>query len=547
MYLKREHDKSGEWSDFYRKLESQRKRNIAFVLLILFSLFYFWDTCLRASGKYFWYDELFTLYICRLPTFSATWHAVLHGADFNPPLVYAATRISNAIFGEGPIGTRMPEMIGFWVFSLCLFRFVSRRFGLLAGFAAMLFPLVTSAYGYAYEARPHAMVLGFCGLAMVFWQMMQEQPQKKRWLFAFGLSLAGAFLSHCYAVLLLVPFAIAEAYSTIRFKCVRWQRWAAIAVPLLASMVVLVPLLQSYRTVVAGTSFAHLARAKWTEFPKFYISLLAPSFLNKIANNGHQSPNIYLALLSPAFLIAAICVVLGTVFVINPAADSVEQEPASADFALALGFLALPVFGVILGKIIQGPFVARYFLSAVIGLSLFLGFAIRNDRSKWLGSALALVLVLSVGRSFGQPMRTKPSGPLNGYRLLDMVEHLEPVPVVVPNAFEFMYLTYYDPLLKPRLYYVLDQSHDTPSWQLEPSADTYFREIHLLRELCHLDFNPDETVNEFIKSNPKFLLYGYTEDRRIEVSTYEMRGAVVKSLKSADGHFLAGMQTRSGN
>lgn len=537
--------KSGEWSDFYRKLQSHRKRNIAFVLLILFSLFYFWDTCLRASGKYFWYDELFTLYICRLPTFSATWQAVLHGADFNPPLLYAFTRISNAIFGEGPIGTRVPEMIGFWVFSLCLFRYVSRRFGLLAGFAAMLFPLVTTAYSYAYEARPHAIVLGFCGLAIVFWQMMQEQPQKKRWLFAFSLSLAGAFLSHCYAVLLLVPFVIAEAYSTVRLKYLRWRRWAAMAVPLLASAVFLVPLLQSYRIVVASTSFAHLTRARWNQFPKFYVTLLAPSFLTEMAK-WHQSPKIYLALLSPAFLIAAICVVLGTLFAVNRGGWGLEQKPGSSDFALALGFLALPLFGVMLAKIIQGPFIPRYFLSAVIGLCLFLGFAVRNDRSKWVGSALALVLVLSVGRSFAQPMTTRPGGPLNGHRLLGTQEALQPLPIVVPNAFEFMYLTYYDPALNPRLYYVLDQSHDTAYWQLESSADTYFREIHLLRELCHLDFNREETVSEFIKSNPKFLVYGYTENR-LEASTYEIKGAVMKSLKSADGHFLAGMQMKSGN
>ena len=48
---------------------TSRRIAIAFLLV---SALYFVDTFLRATLKTFWYDELFTVYLCRLPTFHAT-------------------------------------------------------------------------------------------------------------------------------------------------------------------------------------------------------------------------------------------------------------------------------------------------------------------------------------------------------------------------------------------------------------------------------------------------------------------------------------------
>ena len=101
-----------------------------------FSVIYFADIFVRSSQKCFWFDELFTIYLCRLPKFRATWEAVNRGADFNPPLLYLLTRAVEKLFGEGLIATRLPEMVGVWVFCLCLFSFVSGArapAGLIAG------------------------------------------------------------------------------------------------------------------------------------------------------------------------------------------------------------------------------------------------------------------------------------------------------------------------------------------------------------------------------------------------------------------------------
>src|SRR5579875_327267 len=86
--------------------EARLPRVATTVVLAAFSVFYFADVLLRASEKYFWCDELFTLYLCRASP-ASLWHALQVGMDSNPPLFYALTKASNAIFGEGLIGTRM--------------------------------------------------------------------------------------------------------------------------------------------------------------------------------------------------------------------------------------------------------------------------------------------------------------------------------------------------------------------------------------------------------------------------------------------------------
>ena len=164
-------------------------------VLAVFSIVYFGFTFYRASRKLFWFDELFTVYVSRLPDFKSVWRSLLTSVDFQVVL-YLLTRFSEHIFGEGHIATRLPEILGFWVFCLCLFRFVSLRLSVLSACVSLLFPLVTGAYWYAYEARAHGLVLGFCGIALISWQAAAELTARRGWwLFALGGSLACALLS----------------------------------------------------------------------------------------------------------------------------------------------------------------------------------------------------------------------------------------------------------------------------------------------------------------------------------------------------------------
>src|SRR5581483_3616905 len=146
---------------------------------------------------------------------------------------------------------RMPAMTGFWIFCLCLFRFVRRRAGTFFGFAALLIPIATDAYSYSVEARAYGPELAFCGLALVGWQSAAEGIRRRFWLPTIASALALAFFCHYYSVLVYIPLAGAELLRTSRSRRIDLPVWLAFAAGLLPAAL----LLSTIRGVVQG--FTH--------------------------------------------------------------------------------------------------------------------------------------------------------------------------------------------------------------------------------------------------------------------------------------------------
>src|SRR5215470_13983930 len=188
-----------------------------YILLAVFSITYFADVLYRASRKLFWFDELLTVYAARLETVESLWKGLMAGIDFNPPLFHIVTRLSERVLGESTIGARLPEIVGFWIFCLCLFRFVSPRSTSLSGFIALLFPVASLAHWYAYDARPYGMALGLCGIALVCWQEAADRSTGRFWYLAgMGVALACILLMHTNSFLIFAPLAAGEVVRAIR-------------------------------------------------------------------------------------------------------------------------------------------------------------------------------------------------------------------------------------------------------------------------------------------------------------------------------------------
>src|SRR5262245_9435090 len=75
-----------------------------YLLLVVCTACYALMTCYEARRKLFWFDEIFTIHISRLPSLRLIWDALIDGADFNPPLLYVLTHFSEAIIGRGHLG-----------------------------------------------------------------------------------------------------------------------------------------------------------------------------------------------------------------------------------------------------------------------------------------------------------------------------------------------------------------------------------------------------------------------------------------------------------
>jgi len=498
---------------------------------IVFSLLYFVDVYLRASQKYFWFDELVTLYVCRLPI-GSLWNALRHGIDFNPPLFFLVTDLSKAILGETPTGMRAPEMVGFWILCLCLYAVVTRRAGWLAGTIAMALPMVSGAFYYAYEARPHALVLGFCGLALLCWQMSLERSSSRRWLVAFSLCLLGAFLLHCYAILISVPFAAFELLRTKARRGVYWPMWIAMIAPSLIASLVYVPLLISYRSHMKGTDYAATFSPSIGALTGFYVYLVSPCILILIA----------------ACSLFAIQVISGLRVQRSDGTGDVSSRTPEAIVGAA--FLFMPILGFVLAKVMGGPFIGRYFMSTLIGLCLLIGVGAGARRSaNWVALVLITLLTLPVLWNFtaliwhrdhgqaedlhepssGFTMNASLRGPLDRYQVLTSAAE-DSRPIAVLDPLDYLYLLHYAPGLRSRLYYVQGARNDF--------AYTGYQDF---QQWAPFKFNRVLTKQELLEMSPRWLVYGRTASLA-ELILLIKPGGTITFPQFSNDHFLADME-----
>jgi hypothetical protein len=487
--------------------------------VVVVSVVYFADIVLKASHKCFWFDELFTTYLCRLPNFSATWAAVTHGADFNPPLLYLLTHFVQWLFGEGLIATRLPAMVGVWIFGVCLFLFVARRAGARAGFIAGTFPFFTLAQYYAYEARAHGIVLGWCGLTLICWQRNAEGRGSYLWLGGFGVCLTGALLTHVYAVYLLVPFALVEFYDVLR---ARRPNWSIVGVMLLAfvsvTVAVYLPLFRVYRAIVPST----FRPGSHDIVQRFLVNAIGPA--------------IFILLLA-LFLVA-----LDGVRLVQHG-----NSPAfipTREILLAAGFACIPLVGLLGSKVSHGPFIERYFLSSVAGYGMFLGFATsRREVGAWVAQVLAgcmFVLMLAdlgstiyltskqrlvlMEPSGGIALSTTPSDPMRLYNTLS-VNNKGLDTLVLPNL-EYLYFFRYAPTaVVSHLYFAA------------PADDLFLAGYERLANGARIDLKTT-SFGPFLASHDQFLVYESGNTQLDAVQAIARAGYTLKSARADAGGIM---------
>jgi hypothetical protein len=448
-------------------------------VLGIFSVLYFAFSCRLAALKLLWYDELFTVYLARLPGAAAIWGA-LGDTDPHPPLNYLATHAAMSLFGEGPVVVRLPALLGFWLASVCLYAFVARHCPPTFACVAMLFPQMTEATYYAYEARPYGLVLGLGGVALLCWQAV-EGSRRRRCLVGLTLSLAAALASHYYACLLFIPIGLGELARTILRRRVDWAVWAVLALAL-APLACLWPLIQQARAYFGPTA---PAVPSWDAVLLFYVRWLLPC----------------------AVLPLTVVLVFLAVYPRNllPAAPA-GGGPSWPELVVALGLVALPFFALALARLAVGSFAERYALPAVLGFGMLVAFVLhrRSGGSAVLGTACALVFfgcfivreTMECRRRDGEARQTAA--------VLDFLrEHAAgDTPVVVSSPLVHLQLRHYAPAdLAARLLYLSDgeasrrhMRHDLP--------DRAVQALNRWADLNVVEYGP------FVTTHPRFLLYG---------------------------------------
>jgi hypothetical protein len=308
---------------------------------------------LHAYQRPIWYDEFYSFYLARVPRLHDLWLALTSGTDLNPPLNYVAVRGLFRLFGSSPVALRAPSIAGFGVFCICLYYYAARRLRPVYACLAMVFPLVTEAFSYAYEGRPYGLLLGLSGLALLGWQAATEEH--RRWFapWVLGIALALALSTHFYAVLVFVPLGLGELARS-------WSR-RRIDVPVcLALFAGLAPLLGLRDIMRASGQYSHVfwSKPSWGDSLLFYVYLLKTTMV-------------------PALAVLVFLAIDGRLTGIRTASVPDDDQLRSGsvvpahELIAALGFVALPLVGIALSKLVAGgSFTYRYALPAVTGVAL---------------------------------------------------------------------------------------------------------------------------------------------------------------------------------
>jgi len=308
-----------------------------------------WLSLRASAARPFWFDELLTFHTARLPDFAALWLALSRAADIQPPLFYVTTAAAQKLFGSSEVATRLPALAGYLLMTVCLYLFVRRRTNVLFGCVAALFPAVTEAFRYSYEARPYGLLLGFSALALLCWQRAISAGTAGHRKFALAglwLSVSLAVSFHYYAVLVLIPIAIGEAVRVLRRR--------ALDIPIavaagLGGLVVVV-----YLPLIRAGVAVHSGHPWNTVTPRLIFDAFQ------------------FALGPAAVPLAFSFVALYPLHWLDRVAEpSAEGTGLTADETGAcLGFVLLPAFGYLVGRAFTHMLAERYVISLVVGFAV---------------------------------------------------------------------------------------------------------------------------------------------------------------------------------
>jgi 4-amino-4-deoxy-L-arabinose transferase-like glycosyltransferase len=404
--------------------------------------------CGIVKGLYkpLWFDELFSTFISRLPHPAEFWSFAKAVPDGQPPFYYYVVSASMHLLHNEPLGLRMPSIIGYVVFCASLYIFVSRMTSRIYGLAALMLPNITGCWYYLTEGRPYGLVLGFTGLAAVAWQSVTINRSRKFALMGLALSLSGAFAFHYFSVLLLAPFAVAEAARSISRRKLDLPVWLALAVPCLL-LIVLVPVARQTRANSGVPTY-------WFATPAWYRSL--DEFGNQFFGQT----------IVPLVVIA--CIYIAWQHFATVQDGRIEREEAlrttrlAAEIPLVLALAGLPVLGIAVGKFATHYFYPRYVIEAMFGMAVLILLVLWRAFSGRKDAGLIVLVVFCVvfGRTALGDFRQAESDRVVPIRQMmqsriPAIARNDQLPIAVTDGFTFMELSYYgDSALLNRMCYL---------------------------------------------------------------------------------------------
>jgi len=483
-------------------------RRLADAGLVLLIAYVALSSVSRAAAKWFWSDEIITVGLVRLPSLSATWGALENSADSQPPPFYVVERLAARLPVNELIAFRIPSILAFCGLILCVFLFIRKSRGSTCALVCATIPLLSVLlYPYAVEARGYSLMAGFAALAMVSYQRADE----KAWCVLLGLSLLAATASHYYGVFAAFPFALAEFAVLVKSRRFRAGVWLAVLFSVLP-VAIFWRLLQIYKGTYGSHFVGHLSTVEVLRSYGF------------IWNLGPL----------PGLLVGAATIFAILIFGLfrrKQSRPSNRDDIPLQEHVLALGFIILPVVIGLALAVLNGGFLYRYTIPAVLGFPLAASYVL-SALDRRLGVLFSILLLASLGvqeagfrRSFWFP--TKVGSTEGVERLVKSARHDE-LPVVISDPNTYLELAYYaSPEANRRMVYLADP----------PSALAYLGSGN--GDQCMLSLRPYLAVRVdqfagFVGTHPEFLIYVDGSDIWGWVQTRMLRDGYALDVVAAD-------------
>ena len=292
-----------------------------------------------ASQRLFWFDELFTVRIARLPQWTSVWSALAHAADALPPFYYLLVRLCGQLFGTSEVVTRMPSALAVAAGMLLTFDCARRLTNGLHGLIAFAVLTCTFLPYYGAEARSYALYFLTSSLALWIWTI--AKPGKLSSAVWFGLVLAVGVTMHYYAFMCLLPYALWEIWT--------WRPGQRPSAKLVAGLIgVAVP-----------------------------VALLSPyilSFSRKFSSGYWNRPSFseLRAIYPQLFPDALLLLVLVAIWIALAHRQRSGRTLASPGAVESLGwlFLCIPLAGFVLAEVRTNAYFSRYFICVLPGVAV---------------------------------------------------------------------------------------------------------------------------------------------------------------------------------
>ena len=384
------------------------------VAATLLAIFYFASCLYIAAHRVFWFDELFTVHIARLPGVGTIWTALGNGVDALPPTYYLLVRGFDSLFGPNDIAARVPSAIalavGMLVIYDCARRLTDRVHGLIALCVA---PCSFLPY-YGYEARSYAIYFMLSALALWLWSYPRLSTRTQAALFGGCFFVGGCF--HYYFAMGLLPYFL--------WELLRWK-----------------PGQRPSPKLVCGIIGSVVAALLFSPFILAFSHKFAGGYWNRPTLRELQI--IYSQIFPDGLLLLALIMVwLALLRAEQPAAEDVSLAPMSSSEAVGWLFLSIPLAAYVVAALKTNAYFSRYFIGVIPGVAVaFASLMWRHFRRNPRASMGVLLLLAGWGLAAQLTVAQHPEKvEATGIREFLQVES-------VPHVEGKRYLVFSEPLL----------------------------------------------------------------------------------------------------